>query len=303
MQKILILLLTLSLLNCSNTAISDKNNTENQANITPTTPEFNAYWYAGKAELCRYELDQARYGEMRKGDAVLVFVTEPFSKKKQVKLDNPDANPSDVSNVLKLNFSKKFDTGIYPYSILTSSFTPVDGSEKTLKVSCSVQEWCGHAFSQINKVKDGYDAKYFSYFESEGDQSEKLSNAISEDGLWQTIRINPTQLPLGKVNLIPSLVYLRLAHQPMKSVEANISLGKSNFNQKAVNQYVITYPNRVLKIYFDEKFPFTIEGWEETYKEWNNEMTTRGTLKKVLLSDYWSHHNHADDAMREDFYK
>jgi hypothetical protein len=303
MQKILILLLTLSLLNCANTATSDNKNTDNATKSTPTTPEFNAYWYAGKAELCRYELDQGRYGEMRKGNAVLVFVTEPFSKKKQVKLDNPEANPSDVSNVLKLNFSKKFDTGIYPYSILTSSFTPVDGSDKTLKVSCSVQEWCGHAFAQINKEKDGYRSNYFSYFESEGDQSDKISNAISEDGLWQTIRIDPTQLPLGKVAMIPSLAYLRLAHQPMKAVEATVVLEKSNFNQNPVNQYVITYPNRVLKIYFDEKFPFTIQGWEETYKERKTEMTTRGTLKKVLLSDYWSHNSLADDAMRVDFYK
>jgi hypothetical protein len=303
MKKILFILLTMSLLNCSNTANSTQRSTDATEKTTPVSAEFNAYWYAGKAELCRYELEQARYGEMRQGNAILIFVTEPFSKQKQVKLDNPQANPSDAINVLKLNFSKKFDTGIYPYSLLTSAFTPVEKSDKTLKVSCSVQEWCGHAFAQINREKQGYAAKYFSYFESEGDQTAQLDEAIAEDGIWAAIRINPATLPIGKMKMIPSLAYLRLAHQPMKAIDATTTLSEVNFNQIAVNQYVIQYENRSLKIYFDKKFPFTIEGWEETYSDFGKISTTRGTLKKVQMSDYWSHHNHADDAMREEFYK
>ena len=35
--------------------------------------EFNAYWYAGKAEITSYSLQQARYGELRDGHAVLIF--------------------------------------------------------------------------------------------------------------------------------------------------------------------------------------------------------------------------------------
>jgi len=65
--------------------------------------DFSKYWYQGKAEITSYELEQARYGEIHKGSAVLVFVTEDFSKNKQVKLDNPSANPKDAIPVLKLN--------------------------------------------------------------------------------------------------------------------------------------------------------------------------------------------------------
>ena len=84
---------------------------------------FGDYWYQGKAEITSYEMEQARYGEIRKGHAVLIFVTEDFSKSKQVKLDNPQKDPEDAVKILKLNFVRKFITGIYPYSIMTSVFT------------------------------------------------------------------------------------------------------------------------------------------------------------------------------------
>ena len=50
--------------------------------IFPVSEKFGDYWYQGKAELNRFELSQVRYGEIRKGDAVLIFVTEDFLKDK-----------------------------------------------------------------------------------------------------------------------------------------------------------------------------------------------------------------------------
>src|SRR5688500_3533552 len=78
------------------------------------TTQFKDYWHAGKAEVSSYHLNQSRYGESRRGKAVLIFVTEDLSKKLQVKLDDPSRR--NKINVLKLNFTKKFITGIYPYS-------------------------------------------------------------------------------------------------------------------------------------------------------------------------------------------
>src|SRR6266550_1243897 len=79
----------------------------------PLTEEFKNYWYAGKAEISSYKLKQARYGEIHDGNAVMVFVTEDFSKSKQVKLDHPEKAGDDKLPVLKLNLVKKFVTGIY----------------------------------------------------------------------------------------------------------------------------------------------------------------------------------------------
>ena len=65
----------------------------------PLSSDFKSYWYAGEAELTSYTLEQARYGELRDGKAVLIYVTEPFLPEKQVKANGQ--NPENVS-VLKL---------------------------------------------------------------------------------------------------------------------------------------------------------------------------------------------------------
>ena len=128
------------------------------AQVTPlagsyTAKQFHEYWYTMGAEISRYSLNQARYGEMHAGDAVLVFVTERMNPVIQIKADNP--GPVDIP-VLKLNAVRKFFTGIYPYSIMTSVFAPVDPEKYPLplKISSSTQEWCGHVYTQMN-LKDG----------------------------------------------------------------------------------------------------------------------------------------------------
>jgi hypothetical protein len=87
--------------------------------IIPPGEQFKQTWYAGKAEISSYSLEQARYGEIRNGEATLIFVTEDFSADKLVKLDEP-AGATDKMRVLKMNMNKKFVTGIYPYSMMLS---------------------------------------------------------------------------------------------------------------------------------------------------------------------------------------
>ncbi|MFT7421050.1 MAG: hypothetical protein ACI9QN_001976, partial [Arcticibacterium sp.] len=137
-------LLLAVLLNC-------QSHSQNAVKSHDMNPAEKAYWYAGDAEITSYSLEQARYGEMHEGKAVLIFVTEPFSKKSWTKADNPKSKDLPA---LKLNFTKEFSTGIYPYSLMTSTFYPVDGSSGSLKISSSSQEWCGHTFRELkNKAK------------------------------------------------------------------------------------------------------------------------------------------------------
>ncbi|MEX1238164.1 MAG: hypothetical protein WEB30_00545 [Cyclobacteriaceae bacterium] len=98
-------ILTSILLSCGK-----RSNNAEEASVY-TSQQFHDYWHAGKAEVNSYELSQSRYGENRRGKAVLIFVTEDLSKKLQVKLDDPSGRHK--INVLKLNFTKKFITGIY----------------------------------------------------------------------------------------------------------------------------------------------------------------------------------------------
>jgi len=191
--------------------------------------DFNDYWFSGKAELSSYELKQSRYGEIHDGEVVLVFVTEPFSLSKQVKLDYPKESGLDKVSVMKLNQSRKFNTGIYDYSILSSVFTPIEIEEypHTLKTTTSMQEWCGHSYTQLNYVGNKYQLKQFSYFESEGDAEKELGQAQLEDGLMTKIRINNGQLPEGEINLIPSSIYSRFTHKDLKPSKATISKTES----------------------------------------------------------------------------
>ena len=276
-----------------------------QQSSSPTTEEdFNKYWYEGKAEISSYKLEQARYGEIHQGHSVLVYVTEDFSKAKQVKLDNAGAAGADKVPILKLNFTKKFNTGVYPYSIMQSIFTPVslDKYPNSLKTTMSVQEWCGHVFTQLNTRKDHYEVSSFSYFESEGDAEKKLKKVLMEDELWTRIRINPQSLPTGKVELIPSVSYSRLKHRPLKAQEASISLKE----QGVTNVYSITYPSekRSLSIVFSASFPYQILSWEETYRSgWGpnaQDLQTKGTLLESIKSDYWSRHSNTDLPLRDE---
>ena len=274
----------------------------------PPSEEFQQTWYAGKAELSSYDLQQARYGEVRNGEAVLIFVTEDFSTDKLVKLDEPEKT-NDKVRVLKMNMTKKFVTGIYPYSMMLSVFTPVskEGKEKIIKADCSSQEWCGQTFSQLKLDGSNYNWQLHSYFEKEGEQNKKVDATLLEDELWNRIRIHPEGLPQGKISVLPGLLWQRLSHIEMKEEEAVITLSKSDtffIKDKNVQMYTIFYPaaQRTLQIYFQSVFPHEIVGWQETYPDGfadKKMLTTKAIIKKTIWLDYWKHNANADSTYRD----
>ena len=295
--------LILILLGACQTPATDSTPSNQQAYPLQTAAvkdDFNQYWYAGEAEISSYQLEQARYGEIRKGTSVFIFVTEPFSKTKQVKLDYPDKNRRDEIPVLKLNATRKFNTGIYPYSTMQSVFTPVDYKKhpNTLKVATSSQEWCGHTFEQLNFKKSNYEHQLFSYFESEGDQRKKIGKAWLEDELLNRIRIQPGTLPEGKIDLIPGTIFSRFSHVPLKVETANATLMDAENSEQL--RYQISYPNlgRTLTIYFKKEFPHVIESWEETSAK-NANLVSRATRIKTIKSAYWSKNGLEDVKYRK----
>jgi len=268
---------------------------ENTGEASVVSDQFKQYWYDGMAEITSYQLEQARYGQMHKGHAVLVFVTEPFSPTKFVKPDRDEK--SDVS-VSKLNFTKKFTTGIYPYSMMTSSFFPLSQGEHALKVTTSSQEWCGHTFLQLlNKKK--FDISGFSYFESEGDRKMELNKAFLEDDIWSRIRKNPEKILIGEFDFIPSFFYLRLKHKEIKSYRCEISK-KQMENGLAV--IALNYPalNRMLSIIYETSFPYNINSWEEIYEDGaEGKSITTGRKIKTLKSAYWQKNGVKDSVLRK----
>lgn len=262
------------------------------ASDTPRNAEFDAYWYAGDAEISRYELSQARYGELRTGEAVLIFVTEDFRTDRQVKYEGGDRK--NVVPILKMNATKKFSTGLYPYSIMSSVFTPIENNTQTIKVSASSQEWCGHTYAQLNTEKNKYKFTGHSYFDSEADQDINLPQVTLEDELWTSLRKSPSTLPLGEIDIIPSLIHLRLKHLPIKSYKATASLDQSD----GIYSYVLNYSDmdRKLVINFEKAFPYRILSWEEHL---GGLVTTAKRTHEQKLP-YWSKNRESDSGLRNE---
>lgn len=258
--------------------------------------EFKEYWQTGKAEITSYKLMQERYGEIREGTAVTVFVTEDFLPDTQVK---SNIISEENISVLKLNKTKSFNTGIYPYSIMTSTFNPISHAGHAVKVSTSIQEWCGHVYMQLNNRTD-FEVESHSYFEGEADQKISLTKTWLEDELWNIIRLNPEELPTGDLIIIPSFEYLRLRHKEIRgnSAFATIRQGES------ITVYTVNYPNlqRQISISFKNIFPHEIEEWEEINAAQQNDtlrLRTTATKMKRMNTEYWKQNKNEFSSLRD----
>lgn len=261
--------------------------------------KWGSYWYQGEAEINVFDIMQFRYGEEREGEAVLIFVTEDLSGKKQVKLDNPQNAGRDAVKVLKLNMTKSFITGIYPYSMMLSVFSPVYQESSALKLTASSQEWCGQSFTQLNLNGNSYKGRLFSYFEEEGDESFTV-DAIAEDHLWNLIRLGPDQLPLGELDLIPGLLEQRFSHITPSAQKALLRINRLEGRYDELEVDYIDY-NRILKIHFEREFPYQIIAFEEIRVLDNGtEEITRGERKSVRQIDYWNKNKTEDFRLRNE---
>ncbi len=251
------------------------------------------FWFNG-AEISSFTLSQSRYGKNHPGHAELIFVTEPFLTAKQVK---DESGKGDSTGVLKLNAHASFNTGIYSYHTMTSTFRPIDLDKfpHALKSTTSIQDWCGQAFQQANFRENGWSIQLRSYFENAGDQDLTLPSAHLEDELWLTLRLDPRKLPIGETGIIPGAIFTRFNHQPIAAVKATATLSESGGS----STYTLIYPSlgRTLAIHFDTAFPHIIRKWKETTKTG----TTTATLNKRLMNiPYWELNNPQDVGKRKE---
>jgi hypothetical protein len=163
---------------------------------------------------------QPRYGHLYKGTVVLVFVTETFTAAQRVK---SDGGHDDEFPVLKLNEVRDFQTGIYDYNVLTSTFVPLDG-RLTLglptKETFASQEWCGNVFDEVIVDPGHMRRTWHSYFDGEGDGA--ASDAVPAGGVFadaMPVLVRDLAGPLLQpgehrtVPWYPRLVDARFAHR------------------------------------------------------------------------------------------
>jgi hypothetical protein len=200
--------------------------------VPAAAQDFWAHWGDGRAEINGYRLTQPRYGALREGTAILIFVTEDFSDSARVKADPGKHVPSDVYPVLKLNAVWHFQTGIYDYKVMTSTFARVAPGWPVAKVSLSSQEWCGNTYHQLLPRGQRILGTFHSYFDGEADGSEDLPQppeGMLEDALpiilrgWQGDYLKPGET--RAVPFLPSLFNVRLEHRPLAWGRAVITRG------------------------------------------------------------------------------
>jgi hypothetical protein len=206
---------------------------------SPFGDDFWRHWGDGRAELASYDLTYSRYGELREGTAVTIFVTETFSDEARVKAD-PGVHPkSDEFPVLKLNLVQDFATGIYDYNLMTSAFVALAprhgrGAGVPSKVSFSSQEWCGHVFHQILPDEKSIRHEMRSYFDREADRDETLEypdGGLLEDTLFHWARgfaapfLGPGEE--ADASVLRSVENSRLRHVPLDWKRARLSRSAS----------------------------------------------------------------------------
>jgi hypothetical protein len=274
---------------------------------TATADDFWKHWGDGKAELDGYALTEPRYGQLREGTAVTIFVTEDFSDAVRVKADPGKHPAADVSPVIKLNLVRDFQTGIYDYNTMTSTFLrtePVKGAPplSLAKTSFSSQEWCGHVYMQWLPRGARLVGTSHSYFDGEADATPELElpeGAVFEDALPILVRgLRGDWLQPGQTKQVPFLrsqLRTRLLHVPAKWGEATVSRAPATSEVKtalgtlrAITYTVAEKGGDTITFTVEEAAPHRLLAWK----------SSSGEAARILGSarlEYWKLHDNGDE--------
>ena len=271
---------------------------------TPAKPEVTAspaFWTAwgdGKAELSGYAVTTSRYGAPREGRAVLIYVTEPMDRRNWIKDDSGDVPREERVNVLKLNHVLKFQTGIYPYSVMTSVFAPVDGLSAErfapAKIAMSAQEWCGHVYQKVIARPEAFASELRSYFHAEGDRDTtvKISpGTLYEDALLIQLRELDGPFAGGKDwagSIVPSLWAQRKRHAALEAVAATIRREDATRDGAPVTRFTLAYGSVATTYDVEKAVPRRVLGWKTTEGD-----ETR--LLKTARLPYWQLNGQGDE--------
>ena len=278
--------------------------------LAADTEDFYEYWGDGRAELSSYRVVQSRYGEAREGHSVLIFVMEEINRQTLVKVES-DQPQEDRVYTLKLNKTLKFLTGIYPYSVMTSVFSAVEGGPseparpfEARKITLSAQEWCGHVFEEVKLQDDAISGDLNSYFEREGKQEwefKRPANFVSEDHLPIELReLKGAFMATGEireVTMLPSLWQFRMRHKARDLVTATIAKGTAEaVHIDGVTYSAIpwtwSYPSREVTMWVDTVYPRRILRWQD------NDGSSAELLASVRLP-YWQLNDAGHEVHRE----
>ncbi len=268
------------------------------APVARASTSFWQHWGDGKAELSGYAITTGRYGKPRDGNVVLIYVTEPMDRRVWIKDDDGSVPPADRVNVLKLNHVLKFQTGIYPYSVMTSVFAPVDGSAgerfAPVKISFTVQEWCGNVWQKLSVAPRSFASEIRSYFHAEGEREDTVPTAagtLYEDALLIQLRELDGPFAGGREwsgEIVPALWSSRKSHGALKPTSATIRREDVLRDGVPVTRFTLAYGGLTRTIDVEKAAPRRVLGWSSTDGE-----TAR--LLKTARLPYWQLRDPGDE--------
>ena len=254
------------------------------------SPAFWKVWGDGKAELSGYAITTTRYGVPREGRVVLIYVTEPMDRRNWIKDDAGDVPIEERVNVLKLNNVLKFQTGIYPYSVMTSVFAPVDtlAAERfaPAKIAMGAQEWCGLVYEKVIPAPQAFTSELRSYFHAEGDRDATVKTppgTLYEDALLIQLRELDGPFARGKSwagSIVPSLWSQRKGHTALGPVAATIKREDATRDGLPVTRFTLSYGSVVTTYDVEKAAPRRVLGWKTSGGD-------EAKLLKTTRLPYW----------------
>ena len=228
--------------------------------VLPINQEINKtfvdYWKNGKTEITKYELKE---NSISVGQGSLTFNVQYVE----------GVNKEDSIQVLHSDFTGKIHKENYDYSAMTSSYLPLNLTLRphAMKVINSVQEPAGNSFLALLQIPKSYEIVAKNTFKEKTKEHYILERQHLEDELWAKIRLNPNDLPMGDIEIIPSFAYWQSVRKSPSINEAKAELkdyAGTEFTGKKLQLYSLDYPDlkRNLSIVFESDFPFEIVGWK-----------------------------------------
>lgn len=279
----------------------------------PPDPSFGSYWHDGKAELDGYRYTVTRYGQLRRGQCTAIYVTEPFSRSKRVKVDDVSRNPKDIFDVLKLNLVRDFQTGIYDYNTMTSLFVRSSDMEP-VKASFTSMEWCGNVYEELRVDPGLVSQRLSSYFEDESTSQEmrRPKDGLLEEELYIRLRgLSGDYLAPGQtrtVPFLPSAFRRRLTHRPLRWTSARLERAPAprTVHVPAGRFATLVYTVKIQggpegRFFVERAYPHRVVRWE-----WRQaagaegrpgaESNDSGELMGSARMSYWKLHGEGDES-------
>jgi hypothetical protein len=227
----------------------------------------NEYWFKGKAEINFYKASIHKYGFSRPADEVVhILVTEKHKPDLLVKADN--WREAGLVDMLKFNYVRRFQTGIYSYREMMSIF--FDQSKlQFAKMTFGSQEWCGQSFKEFVNFQGKSSYHFNTYWDGQGRGSYDVS--LPEDiFLYDALPVQLRMLSLSEdealqIPLLPGQISSKV--QKPKISMASVKVVKSETITVAAGSFAcrlieISHAAGTDQIWLESDFPQRMIRWK-----------------------------------------